>query len=328
MNLVIKEYNKKYEIGMGNIVQVLGVNFKSKEFIYQSIIKHFSLYKYQEYDEYMENNITIDGEVPGRREYRVIGIESRDELIDQIRNSKNTIIYEYLVNMLETLSCQKQLNSIDENLTVIYNYINEKLSNNVGGISIEYEMQNLLNIISKSEIYSNSGEDIETMSNYELLIVLLNLIKENNTTKPEKVIILLKNVDHLCNRKEYKRIIEHLIDNYSNIYIMLFISIDKYVYVNKEIVHNIIVLNDMVFQVPKFDAIEDYLVNHYPVNYEFSECEILGMLKSILNMVGIENENISYKEILVKKLINKAICINDRYDFNMKSCELACLNDK
>lgn len=327
MNCVIKEYNRKHEIDMGNIVQILGLNFKSKEYIYQSFIKHFSLYKYQEYDDYMENNILIDGEVPGRKEYRVIGIGSREELIEQIKNNKNTIVYEYLSNVFNTLPCQKQLNLIDENLTNIFNIANEKLRNNVGDISIDYEMQNLLYIVSKSTIYTSQGEDLETMSNYELLIILLNLLKENNAINPEKVILLLKDIDHLCNRVEYNKLMEYLLDYNRNIYIFTFISVNKYVFVNKEIVQNIIILNDITFQVPNFDAIEDYLLNHYPLNRDFDECEIFNLLKCTLNTIGIENETVSYKEFLVKKLINRAICVNDNYNFSMTNSELACLND-
>lgn len=327
MNCVIKEHNRKYEINLGNIVQILGLNFKSKEYIYQSFIKHFSLYKYQEYDESMENNILIDGEEPGRKEYRVIGIGSREELIEQIKNNKNTIAYEYLSNIFNTLSCQKQLNLIDENLTNIFNIVNDKLRSNVGDISIDYEMQNLLYIVSKSTVYTSQGEDLETMGNYELLIILFNLLKENNVVNPEKVILLLKDIDHLCNRGEYNKLIEHLFSYDHNIYVITFIGVDKYVYVNKEIIQNIIVLNDMEFQVPNFDVIEDYLLNHYPLNREFSEVEIFNLLKCSLNTIGIENDTVSYKEILVKKLINKALCINEKYDFNMFNSELTCLND-
>lgn len=327
MNCVIKEHNREYEINLGNIVQILGLNFKSKEYIYQSFIKHFSLYKYQEYDKHMENNILIDGYVPGRKEYRVIGIGSREELIEQIKNNKNTIVYEYLSNVFNTLSCQKQLNLIDENLTIIFNIANERLRNNVGDISIDYEMQNLLYIVSKSTISTGQGEDLETMSNYELLIILMNLLKENNAINPEKVILLLKDIDHLCNRGEYNKLIEHLLNYDHSIYIITFVGVDKYVYVNKEIIHNIIVLNDVVFQVPNYDAIEDYLLNHYPLNREFREEEIFDLLKCTLNTIGVENEIVSYKELLVKKLINKALCINDKYDFSLLDSELACLND-
>ena len=327
MYCVINEHNRKYEINLGNIVQILGLNFKSKEYIYKSFIKHFSLYKYQEYDEYMENNILIDGEVPGRKEYRVVGIRNREELIEQIRNNKNTIVYEYLSNVFNTLSCQKHINLIDENLTNIFNIANEKLRNNVGDISIDYEMQNLLYIVSKSSVYTSQGEDLETMSNYELLIILLNLLKENNALNPEKVILLLKDTDHLCSIGEYNKLIEHFLSCDRNIYIVTFISTDKYVYVNKELVQNVIVLNDVAFQVPNYDTIEDYLLNHYPLNREFSEVEIYDLLKCTLNTIGIENETVSYKELLVKKLINKAICVNDNYNFSMTNSELACLND-
>lgn len=328
MELVVKEHNKKYELNLGNITQILGYNFRIKEYVYQSFLKYFSLYKYQEYDEQMEDNIMINGEVPGRKEYTVIGIENRKELIEQIRISKNNLIYEYLKNVLETLKCQKQLNLLDENLTNIYNAINEKLSQNIGSISIDYEMQNLFYIVSKSCIYTNTGNDVETMSNYELIIVLLKLIKENNGYTPAKTIVLLKDIDHLCSKNEYKKVIEYLIDYDKNIFVILFISIDRYVCVNREIMNNIAVFNDMSFQVPNYEVIEEYLSNHYPINYEFSESELCQLLKNILNGVGSDNEIITYKQLLTKKLINKAVCVNDFYDFNMTNSELACLNAK
>ena len=311
MDFVVKEYNKKYEINFGKITQILGYNFKIKRYIYESILKHFSLYKYQDFDEHMENNITID-----------------EQLIEQISINKNTLIYEYLKNVLETLSCQRMLNVVDENLTNIYLAINEKLNSKVGKISIDYEMQNLFYIVSKSDVYTNSGEDIETLSNYDLLIVLLKLVKENNSVNPEKTLILLNNIDHLCTRFEYDKIVEFLRDYDESIFAIMFISIDKYVYISKEVLNNIVVINDTTFQVPKYESIEEYLLGHYPMNYEFEETEIVQLLKNTLNSIGIENDIISYKELLVKKLINKAICINDSYDFNMETSELSCLNTK
>lgn len=326
MNLVVKEYNKNYEINMGNITQILGANFYVKYYIQESIQKHFSLYKYQEYDERMEDNIVIDGDVPGRKEYKVININSRESIIEQIRIAKGTIMYGYFNNILETLTCQKQINMIDENLTNVYNVINGKLKEDVGNISIDYEMQNLLFMVSKSTIYTITGEDIERMKNYELLMVLLKLLKENNAFNPEKVLLLLQNIDHLCTRNEYAKIVEYLLEYDKNIYALLFTSIDKYVYVNKETVGHIIVFNDVSFQVPEYDAIEEYLINNYPVHCEFDECEIMQFLRNTLNSVGVENDEISYKDLLVKKLINKAICINDIYDLNVRSAELACFN--
>ena len=327
MELVIKEYNKNYEINVGNLTQVLGCNFKIKEYIYQSILKHFSLYKYQEYDEHMENNIIINGEIPGRKEYRVISIEGRHDLIEQIKITKNAIIYEYLKSVLETLQCQRLLNIMDEDLTNIYDLINEKIHKDIGVINIDYEMEDLLHLVSKSLIYTDSDNDIETLGNYELLIVFLKLLERVNSANSEKIILLFKNIDHLCNSRDYDKIIKYLLGYDERVFVFMFISMDKYVYINKKVMNNINVFNEIPFQVPKYEVIDEYISNHYPINYEFNESELFSLLKSVLNKIGIENDMMSYRELLVKKLVNKAICTNDLYDFNIGNSELACLND-
>ena len=326
MDFVIKKYNKNYEINVGNLTQVLGHNFETKEYIYQSILKHFSLYKYHEYDEHMENNIISDGETPGRKEFRVISIRERNDLIDQIRIAKNTLIYEYLKSILETLQCQRLLNVMDENLTNIYDLINKKINKDIGIINIDYEMEDLLHLVSKSTVYTDSDNDIETLGNYELLMVFLKLVERINSTNSEKIILLFKNIDHLCSGREYEKIIEYLLGYDERIFVFMFISLDKYVYISRKVLNNIIVFNDTVFQVPEYEAVDEYISNHYPINCEFHERELFDLLKCVLNEIGIENDMISYRELLVKKLLNKASCINDIYDFNIGNSELACLN--
>lgn len=328
MNLVINDYNKKYEISLGNVTQVLGVNYRGKKYICDSIVKHFSSYKYQEFDEYMEENIKIDDEQPGRNEYRIINIKDRETLLEQMRMSKTTLVYEYLKNLLETLSCQRQLNALDANLTQIYMLINEKLKSEIGNISIEYEMQSLLNIVSKSEILTIDGTEIENLKNVDILKILLELVKENNKYNPEKIIILCQNIDHILTKSEYKSIISSLLDYDKNVYFMLFLSTDNYVYLNREIICYVTVFNNTLFQVPNYDVLERFIADHYPINYSFEEEELLLVLQKVLNGVGIENYNISYKELLIKKMINKALCINDSYDFDMLKSELTCLNKK
>ena len=328
MNLTINEYNKNYEINMGNITQILGANYKVKKYIYDSLIKHFSLYKYQSFDEYMENNIKIDNEIPGRKEYKVINIKDREGLIEQIKLNKNAIVCEYLKNVIETLSCQKQINVLDESLTQIYMIINEKLYQDIGEICIDYEMQNLLSIVSKSEVITKNGFEIESMSNYELLEVLLKLVKENNRFNPEKNFILFHSIDHLITNNEYEKLINNVLGYDKKIYMIFSISTDNFVYVNKEILNYITVFNSASFQVPNFDTLEEFIKMHYPVNKDFKEEETLLILRKVLNKVGIENDSISIKELLVKKFINKAICVNDLYEFNVLKEELACLNSQ
>ena len=326
MNLEISDFNKKYEIKLGNITQILGTNYKVKKYIYDSLIKHFSLYKYHEYDEHLESNVKIDGEVPGRKEYDIISIKDREELIEHIKLNKSTLIYEYLKNIIETLSCQKQMNILDDNLTNIFLLINEKLAQDVGDIYIDYEMQNLLHIVSKSEILTKSGSEIESLSNFKLINILFSLIKENNKFNPEKRIILFQDIDHLLNDVEYGKMISNLLDYDKKIYIVFSLGSDNYVYLNKKLLNNVVVFNNAYFQVPNYDSIEDFIVNHYPLNLDFSEKDVLLLLKKILNKVGIDDDRMSYKELLVKKMINKALCVNDLYDFNASETELTCLN--
>ena len=83
----------------------------------------------------------------------------------------------------------------------------DRLNKNIGDICVDYEMQNLLFIVSKSEVLTNDGAEIEKLSNYNLIKTLLQLIKENNRFNVEKIVILFHNIDHLLTSNEYEKII-------------------------------------------------------------------------------------------------------------------------
>ena len=326
MEVRIKNKNKHYEFDLRNINQFLGMNFRAKKFIVDSIVKHFSSYKYKEYEEEYIENVTIDGEVRGRKEYSVIYVRDRSSLIDYLRFGKLSMLQDLIKKMIEGISCQMEMNVIDGALTEIYKNINDKLKKVASNIQIDYEYEKILDMVSTSEVETSDGEDIEKLSNFELLISLINIVKKLNEDKNEKYMFIVENIDHIITRVEYNDVIIKMRTITTSIYSIFTISTNDYVAVADDLMDGIVVMNNVFFKVPEMDEMNKFVEDNYPLNKEFEKEELCSILKRILNEVGIDNYKMDYKDIIVRKMINNSLCINDFYDFDVKNGEIACIN--
>ena len=66
MKVTVQENEKTYELNFSDITQLCGINFVLKNYVIESLCKHFSHEKYLEYEEKMVENVKINGEILGR----------------------------------------------------------------------------------------------------------------------------------------------------------------------------------------------------------------------------------------------------------------------
>ena len=81
---------------------------------------------------------------------------------------------------------------------------------------------------------SNDYDYIENMSNIELYKEYMHVLKAFYRDNPEKILLILENVDHMLDRNEYKELIQELdcLTNELDINIISTMSIDGYVFIN------------------------------------------------------------------------------------------------
>ena len=84
MKLTVTKQNEQYDLQFQRIVQLCGISFKKKKYILESLKKYFSSERYAPYEETMEENIYLDGALPGRRYFEIYAIADRSDLLDMI----------------------------------------------------------------------------------------------------------------------------------------------------------------------------------------------------------------------------------------------------
>ena len=79
----------EFEIDILPFVQLCGMNCKKKEFIINSIEKHFSSGKYKDYEKEYQECFLVDGQILGRNYFKTYSIQNREDIIRYIQISMN-----------------------------------------------------------------------------------------------------------------------------------------------------------------------------------------------------------------------------------------------
>lgn len=329
MRVEITDRNETYEINLQQITQLLGINMKKKRFILDSLDKFFSGAKYSSYEEYMQDNVKVEGQKVGRKYFSCHRIHTRENLIKDIKISKTSMMMQYLWARFTDFECRIEQDAIAEHLERLYLCINEELAKTIGNIEIGYDTKNMLEVISESMIYGVDGKVIEQLSNYELLETYLDLIVQMQEREPKKMLILIENIDHLLDYTEYEKVylkMQQIAEEYDCWFVMS-ASIQGYVVLNTESIEGIQIINDVVFSFPSYEHIFTFLKEVYPVEREWREIEVLGGLKETIQYVGNENYSIDFKGNVFLKLINQTLGIQTVARNMVNSIEMAFFTD-
>lgn len=309
-----------FEVNLQQITQLCGTNFRKKRFILCSLIKYFSGSKYAEYEKRYQDTFKIDNEVVGRKYFLLHTMGSRDDLVSGIGYTKNSLMMQYIVSCLNEFDCQTELDKISVSLCEIFGLLNQNYIGQESCVQLSYEEKELLEMVQSSKIQTITGKDVHELSNLELFVTYLDLLKKVLHKSPEKMLLIFDNIDHMLEYDEYVKVISMLNDlsREFDVWSICTTSIEGFVDVTKEYFKGINVVNSIVYGMPEFERIELFVKERYPSGRDICEKELLGNIREIVQKIGMDGYTLSMQSNVYLKLINESLCIRqtkrDRLD--------------
>lgn len=327
MNIQIKDNSVVYEIDLEQITQLCGSDFTKKDYIITSLEKYFSNSKYASYEERYMDNVVINNENVGRKYFDCMVIRCRNDLIGTIKLSKTSIMMRYIKGQINNFEYQIELEEIADKLEKIYCNLNNQVLGNISNIELQYKPEDILAFVSNSVIYGTDERNVEELSNYELMETYINLINELQNLEPNRMMIIIDNIDHLLKYDEYEIIYRKIkeICKKRDIWFILSSSIDRYVVIDEEYIKGINIVNNIIFNLPEMEHIHEFILNNYPCNIEFDNEELCKILRNIIQYIGNSDYEIKIRSNVLLKLINESSCIKTRFEDNINVPEKAFL---
>lgn len=330
MKIEITDKNKEYTINIEPVTQLCGVCFEKKNFIIKSIYKYFSLSKYEQYEENMHENVKINGEKTGRKYFSAFHISSREQLIQSIKISKSSLMMQYLSGIYSEIPYQWIIDQIQENLDKLYLEINREIQNKIDYIEIGHYTKNILEIIQSSDVSGTDETALESLPNKELIMAYIGILQEIQKKSPCKTLIIIENIDHFISYKDYKEILNKMLQ-FSNDFDVWFIvttSIEGYVVLNQSLIEGINVINDCIFSFPDMEHMVSFIRKKYPTETIFEEKEICENIIPVIQNIGCENYKYDMRKSVMLKLLQNSLGIPLILKNIINSIEKAFLTDK
>ena len=313
MNVEITEFEKSYSFELEPITQLCGQNVRKKNYILESLRRYFGTYKYTETKNKWRDNVLIDNESVGRKYFSIISVKQVADILQLITWSKQSLMMEYVKNIMQKFDWQLHLRTITEEVEEMFQIINKDISR-LGDIELTYSMSEVWDMIQKSDVSGTDDTDLLDKSNYELIIVLLNLIDEVLGYAPKKTLVIFENVDHLINPEEYIDMINRA-EGIAIKYDVCFVfssSLDGYVCCSAELCSGISVFGEVDFQMTEFATICEFVRDNYPYAKDISEEHMQRILSRIISKIGQKDYLYSIEENVVCKLINQSLLLYDK----------------
>lgn len=327
MKLSIINGVESYDINLMPVTQLCGKDILKKRFIINSLSKHFSSSRYKDYEADMEDNILIDGNVAGREYFDVETVRGREDIEDEFRISRTSLVKQRLDNMINSLDCQREIENIRECLVRIYDELEKDFFDSESNMEFVFNDSDITEIMYESKVQMSDERAIENASDFELIKNYILLLEKIQSEEGEKKLIILDNLDHLVSVKEYNHIMKMISEvcEKSDIRFIVSTSIDGYVFLEKEYFEGINCINDIVYSMPEYEEIKNYIEFNYPVNYEFSDEEFKNMLMTFLHNVGRESYVFDVRGYIAEKLINQSECLKVNEPVGLKIPEMKFL---
>ena len=326
MKIEISEYEKKYSFNLEKITQLCGQNVMKKTYIFESIRRYFSTYKYREEQNKWRENIKVDGEAVGRKFFEILSVSSMEDVLMTIKWSKQSLMMDYVKQLTQRFEWQTHMRVINEELEKMFQMMNLEI-NHLGKLELVFAMSNVWDILQKSEVVGIEQKILEEQDNYELLMIFMNLIEEVLKCNPRKMLVLIENLDHLVTREEYMCVLNKLneITRKFDVYFVLSTSIDGYVKYDKELCSGIKIFGDVDFQMPEFDKIAEFINERYPYHKVLADEQIFNDLRMVTQKIGQSDFLYSVEESVVCKMVNKTLMLYDKWEKEEKALEIAFL---
>lgn len=315
MKVEIKKFGTVYEFQLHSVAQLCGQNIQKKNYIFESIKKYFSSYKYSEEKNPWRDNVWMDGELLGRKYFQVITIENKKDLISYINLSKQGFMHLYIKHLLQGFECKVELELIENSLEKIVYELNQNISC-LGDIKLEFKEADIWEIVQKTELVSGAEQDIEALENIDLMESFLNLVEKLLRIAPSNYLFLFPNIDHILSAKEYKKVYTRMValSHEFNIKCICATSLDGYIVMSKENMEEIAIFNEEDFQMPDLEHIKKFMEDYFPIYKEFKEEELINRLEKIIQRIGKREYLVETEENVMMKLLNRSLMMNESMD--------------
>lgn len=313
MKIEITEYEKNYTFDMQPVTQLCGQNVRKKSYILESLRRYFGTYKYAEVKNKWRDNVLIEGQQSGRKYFSVISVKQNTDIIQMIKCSKQSLMMEYIKKLMQKFDWQSHLRIISEEVDEMFRMINGDVGK-LGDIELTYTMSEVWDMVQKSDVSGINDTDLLDKSDYELIIILLNLVDSITECNPKKTMVIFENIDYMVEQNEYVEILRRAeqISRKYDVHFVFSSSLEGYVYFNEELCQGISVFGDVDFQMPELEKICTFISNNYPYAKDISVEHIQNILSRIIQRIGMKDYLYSVEENVVCKMINQSLLLYDR----------------
>ena len=323
MRIDVTEFEKQYTFTLERVTQLCGMNVAKKAYVLESLRRYFGTYKYQEKKNKWRDNIKVDGETVGRKYFSVLSVKDASDLLLMIKLSKQSLMMEYVKQLMQKFDWQIHLRAIHAELDEMYQLLNTDVRQ-LGDLELAYDMSEVWDLIQKSNVVWSGSDsvELEDTDHRELVAIFLHLIEEIQKSAPRKMLIIIENLDHMISRREYGDVIRKMqsIGMRYDVYFIVSTSIDGYVMIDRELCAGITVFGEVDFQMPEMEEMLQYINEHYPLYKQFSEDEIQELLTKIVHRIGQEKYLHSIEENIICKMINQTLMLSDRWSDEKIEC--------
>lgn len=307
MNLEIRKSSMEYTVPLQLVTQICGINFEMKEYLRKSIGYHFSSHKYMDYEQDMIGNIRMNGEEVGRKYLECTMIESREDLIKQVALSKTSLGMQVLQEVLKSFDQQQIQSQVQRLIEKMYVSLNQELQLS-NGIQFVFEDSKLGDMMQSSMLTDAEGRSLAEMDNEKLLQILLDFLFQTESRDGGKRIIWINDIDHLLPYDKYCALIKNIMQRGRQypIYFIFTMSIEGYVYLKKETVNGIVVVNDLNFDLGDYEHIHAYILDHYPCMCEIDDESLYVYLQESVQRLA-NRHHVSLRGEIIRRILNASV---------------------
>lgn len=308
---MILSIDDRLELNIECITQLCGINVQKKNYIIQNIVKYFSNTKYAEYEDKDDCVIKIDNEVVGRKYYTTYYIANINDLISNIQISKNSIMKKYVDYVNSKYDNQLIYEDIVAGYEKIFAKINNMKESGIG-LMLDFMEEKITDVAQLAITRTLELGYIEKMSNYDLYVEYIKIMKAYYKDNPDKILLVLENIDHYLNIEQYFSLMRQLeiMTLELDINIIVTTSIRGFAYINEKNITGINVINDEVFSMPMIEELQKFFEENYPCNYNINEKDMIYNITQIIHDIGIDGYSQLGKEYVFLKLLDESIGVH------------------
>lgn len=302
--------NKMIEIHMEKLTQFAGLNNEVKDYIFDSLAKYFSSHRYLEEEELQTDNIRMDGEIIGRGYYETTYFYDIRDIEEQFTFAKNCLLRDYLMELIDKQEISNQLFQINLQLQQFMDQLNIEMQKNVPELFISTDDFTVDEILKKKMQVQLSRADyykISYMNNFDKYILYLEMLEELDYQKPNKRLLIFRNLDMYLKEDEYQKILNRM-DAITNLHDWIFIigsSLPNYCFISERQMGGINIINDDCFFVESLEKLKIFVEKNYPYERRFRDEELIEFLGEIIHDIGREiklrsiESQVIFKEISI-----------------------------